>query len=231
MARLEAAGVGFPVPGGVVPIVPAAVVFDLGRGGAFGVRPTAATGAAAHDVATDGPVAQGVVGAGTGAVVGGRKGGVGTASAVLDSGATVAALVVLNAVGSAVDPASGLPHGLRAEVDGEFGTVAPLAPVPPNPRVPGTATTLAVVATDLTLDKAGASRLATMGHDGLARAINPVHTVMDGDTIFGLSTCARPAPTTEELFALHAAAAEVVTRAVVHALLKAETVGTWPGGR
>ena len=232
MARLEAAGVGFPVPGGVVPIVPAAVVFDLGRGGAFGIRPTAATGAAAYDAATDGPVAEGVVGAGAGAVVGGRKGGVGTASAVLDSGATVAALVVLNAVGSAIDPASGLPHGLRAEVDGEFGPVAPVAPVAPQPDpAPGTATTLAVVATDLTLDKAGAARLAMMGHDGLARAINPVHTVMDGDTIFGLSTCARPAPSAEELFALHAAAAEVVTRAVVHALLKAETVGTWPGGR
>jgi L-aminopeptidase/D-esterase-like protein len=206
-------------------------VFDLGRGGAFGVRPTAATGAAAYDAATDGPVAEGVVGAGAGAVVGGRKGGVGTASAVLDSGATVAALVVLNAVGSAIDPASGLPHGLRAEVDGEFGPVAPVAPVAPGPPTPGTATTLAVVATDLTLDKAGAARLATMGHDGLARAINPVHTVMDGDTIFGLSTCARQAPSAEELFALHAAAAEVVTRAVVHALLKAETVGTWPGGR
>ena len=74
MARLEAAGVGFPVPGGVVPIVPAAVVFDLGRGGAFGARPTAATGAAAFDAATEGPVAQGVVGAGTGAVVGGSQG-------------------------------------------------------------------------------------------------------------------------------------------------------------
>src|SRR6185437_9584758 len=111
MARLEAAGVGFPVPGGVVPIVPAAVVFDLGRGGSFSARPTAATGA----------------------VVGGRKGGVGTASAVLDDGATVAALVVLNAVGSALDLATGLPHGLRAEVDGEFGPVAPVAPVAPGP--------------------------------------------------------------------------------------------------
>ena len=82
---------------------------------------------------------------------------------------------------------------------------------------------------------AGATRLAMMGHDGLARAINPVHTVMDGDTIFGLATCARQAPPMEELFALHTAAAEVVTRAVVHALLAAETVttpaGTWPGHR
>jgi L-aminopeptidase/D-esterase-like protein len=231
MERLEAAGVGFAVPGGVVPIVPAAVVFDLGRGGSFAQRPDASTGAAAYDAATEGPVAQGVVGAGTGAVVGGLKGGVGTASAVLDSGAVVAALVVLNAVGSAVDPA-GVPHGLRAGLKGEFppdmepGAQATSAP---DPLSPGTATTLAVVATDLTVDKAGAARLATMGHDGLARAIVPVHTVMDGDTIFGLSTCARPAPSLEELFALHAAAADVVTRAVVQALLAAETVTT-PGG-
>jgi len=235
MARLEAAGVGFPVPGGVVPIVPAAVVFDLGRGGVFGARPTAATGAAAFDAATEGPVAQGVVGAGTGAVVGGRKGGIGTASAMLDDGVTVAALVVLNAVGSAIDPATGLPHGLRAGLDGEFGSVAPVTPAPPPAPVPGTATTLAVVATDVTLDKAGASRLAMMGHDGLARAIVPIHTVMDGDTIFGLATTARPAPAMKQLFALHAAAAEVVTRAVVHAVLAAETVttpaGTWPGHR
>ncbi|MDT7553801.1 MAG: hypothetical protein QOI16_2337 [Pseudonocardiales bacterium] len=230
MERLEAAGVGFAVPGGVVPIVPAAVVFDLGRGGAFAQRPDASTGAAAYQAATDGPVAQGVVGAGTGAVVGGLKGGVGTASAVLDSGAVVAALVVLNAVGSAVDPI-GVPHGLRAGLEGEFPPVEPgvQATSAPGPLSPGTATTLAVVATDLTVDKAGAARLATMGHDGLARAIVPVHTVMDGDTIFGLSTCARPAPSLEELFALHAAAADVVTRAIVHALLAAETVTT-PGG-
>ena len=239
MERLEAVGVGFAVPGGVVPIVPAAVVFDLGRGGSFAQRPDASTGAAAYDAATGGPVAQGVVGAGTGAVAGGLKGGVGTASAVLDSGAVVAALVVLNAVGSAVDPATGLPHGLRAGLEGEFPAGAapspaepgaPGTPAPPH-LSPGTATTLAVVATDLTVDKAGAARLATMGHDGLARAIVPVHTAMDGDTIFGLSTCGRPAPPLEELFALHAAAADVVTRAVVHALLAAETVttpaGTW----
>ena len=152
---------------------------------------------------------------------------------MLDSGAIVAALVVLNAVGSAVDPATGLPHGLRAELAASSARVAPVAAGAPARPVPGTATTLAVVATDVTLDKAGAARLATMGHDGLARAIIPVHTAMDGDTIFGLATCARPAPPLEELFALHAAAAEVVTRAVVHALLAAETVddasaGTWP---
>ena len=170
-----------------------------------------------------------MVGAGTGTVVGGLKGGVGTASAVLDDGSTVAALIVLNAVGSAVDPATGLPYGLRAGLPDEFGQLTPAAPAPAPAPAPGTATTLAVIATDVALDKAGAGRLATMGHDGLARAIIPVHTVMDGDTIFGMATCTRPAPSLEQLFALHAAAAEVVTRAAVHALLAAEAVTT-PGG-
>src|SRR5688572_18602511 len=103
MARLEAAGIGFPVTGGVVPLVPGAVVFDLGRGGDFTARPDAATGAAAYDAASDGPVRQGVVGAGTGAQAGGLKGGIGTASVVLDGGAVVAALAVVNAAGSPVD--------------------------------------------------------------------------------------------------------------------------------
>jgi L-aminopeptidase/D-esterase-like protein len=237
MARLEAAGTGFPVPGGVVPIVPAAVVFDLGRGGAVGARPNADTGAAAVDAATGGPVEQGVVGAGTGAVVGGLKGGVGTASAVLDSGAVVAALVVVNAVGSAVDPTSGQLHGARLGLPGEFPPVpvgvggqaalrAAAAPPPGQPPAPGTATTLAVLATDVTLDKAGCGRLAAMGHDGLARALSPVHTAMDGDTVFGLSTAARPTPELAELVALQAAAADVVTRAVVHAVLAVHTVTT-----
>ncbi len=100
--------------------MPAAVVFDLGRGGDFGARPDAGTGAAAVDAAHAGAVEQGVVGAGTGALVGGLKGGVGSASAVLDSGATVAALVVVNAVGSAVDPVSGQLHGARVGLPGEF---------------------------------------------------------------------------------------------------------------
>jgi L-aminopeptidase/D-esterase-like protein len=241
MERLEAEGVGFPVPGAVVPIVPAAVLFDLGRGGRAddpARRPTAATGAAAVDAASSGPVAQGSVGAGAGAVVGGLKGGVGTASAVLDdsdaAGVTVAALAVVNAAGSAVDPVTGGLLGVRIGLPGEF------APPPVDdvarealralaratrPRL-GTATTLAVVATDATLDTAGCGRLAVMGHDGLARALSPVHTVVDGDTVFGLSTADRPAPNLAGLLALQAAAAEVVTRAVVHAVLAAETVTT-----
>lgn len=234
VGRLEAAGIGFEVPGGVVPIVPGAVLFDLGRGGDFTARPDASLGAAAYDAASAGPVAQGAVGAGTGAVVGGLKGGVGTASVVLEGGAVVAALVVANAVGSALDPATGVPLGVRMGLAAEFpaitvasdATRAALREAPQRPT-PGTATTLAVVATDVTLDKAGCRRLATMGHDGLARAVSPVHTIMDGDVIFGLSTAARPAPEPLELFALQAATADVVSRAMAHAVLAAETVGSW----
>jgi L-aminopeptidase/D-esterase-like protein len=235
LARLAAAGVGFPVPGAVVPIVPAAVLFDLGRGGPAddpALRPTAATGAAAVDAASDGPVVQGAVGAGTGALVGGLKGGIGTASAVLDDGTTVAALAAVNAAGSAVEPASGELLGARLGLPGEFAVprvgeearVALRAVADSvRPRL-GTATTLAVVATDATLDKAGCGRLAAMGHDGLARALAPVHTAVDGDTVFGLATCARPVLDVAGLMMLQAAAADVVSRAVVHAVLAAETV-------
>jgi L-aminopeptidase/D-esterase-like protein len=232
IARLEAAGVGFPVPGGVVPIVPAAVVFDLGRGGDFRARPDAAIGAAAYDAASAGPVPQGVVGAGTGALAGGIKGGVGTASVVLDDGSVVAALVVVNAAGSAVDPVTGQLHGARAGLPGEFPLVdvdaTALDELRAAPRAPalGTATTLAVVATDVTLDKAGCGRLATMGHDGLARAVAPAHTATDGDAVFALSTAARPVPDLTGLVALHAAAADVVSRAIAHGMRAAETVTT-----
>ena len=240
MARLAAAGVGFAVPGAVVPIVPAAVLFDLGRGGPASdpvLRPTAATGAAAVDAAADGPVTRGVVGAGTGALIGGLKGGIGTASAVLDDGTTVAALAAVNAAGSAVDPATGELHATRLGLPGEFAPPrvgaaarAALQAVADSvrPRL-GTATTLAVVATDATLDKAGCWRLAAMGHDGLARTLAPVHTVVDGDLVFGLATCARPTPDLGALMALHAGAADVVGRAVVHAVLAAETATT-PAG-
>jgi L-aminopeptidase/D-esterase-like protein len=237
MRRLEDAGIGFPVPRAVVPIVPGAVVFDLGRGGDVRARPDATTGAAAYDAAGDGPVPQGVVGAGTGAQAGGLKGGIGTASVVLDDGAVVAALAVVNAAGSPVDLVTGLLHGVRAGFPGEFPPVevgpAALEELREALRPPGlgTATTLAVVATDVTLDKAGCGRLATMGHDGLARAIAPAHTAMDGDAVFGLSTATRPAPDLPGLVALHAAAADVVSRAIAHGMLAAVTVttpaGTW----
>jgi L-aminopeptidase/D-esterase-like protein len=182
-------------------------------------------------------VQQGVVGAGTGALAGGLKGGIGTASAVLDDGAVVAALAVANAAGSPVDQAGGELLGARAGLPGEFPrfevAAAALEELRAAPLAPalGAATTLAVVATDVTLDKAGCGRLATMGHDGLARAVSPAHTATDGDAVFGLSTAARPTPDLPGLVALHAAAADVVSRAIAHALLAAETVrtpaGTW----
>jgi L-aminopeptidase/D-esterase-like protein len=125
--------------------------------------------------------------------------------------------------------------GARAGLPGEFADVAvtpagldALRTAVPRPPEPGAATTLAVVATDVTLDKAGCSRLATMGHDGMARAIAPAHTVLDGDTVFALATGARPVAELPELVALQAAAAEVVSRAIAHALLAATTVGDYP---
>ncbi|MGW0481896.1 P1 family peptidase [Nonomuraea sp. NPDC003214] len=242
MDRLADAGVGFPVDGGVVPIVPAAVIYDLGRGGAFRATPDAAFGRAACDAALpsterraagEAPAA-GSVGAGAGAVAGGLAGGVGMASAVLDAGVTVAALVVVNAAGSVLDPGGGVLSGTRYGLPGEFDHLGP-----PSPRdvaaweqakVTSLNTTIGVVATDATLTKAQCGKLAGVAHDGLARAIRPAHTMVDGDTVFGLATCARPAPGAEpEVFGtgeahLHdllSAGADVFSRAVAHAILAA----------
>ena len=234
-------GIGFPVgPDVVVPIVPAAVLFDLGRGGDKKCRPDAGFGAAATEAAFTGHDPRlGSVGAGTGAVCGGLKGGVGTASAVVAGGATVAALTVVNAAGSAVDSRTGELWGERllqpedldrppGRVDlGRWGELQALR------RHQVANTTLAVVATDATLTKAQCCKLAGCAQDGLARAINPIHTGVDGDTVFGLSTSVRAAPDDGEWFALLTAAADVVTRAVVRGLVAARTVttaaGSWPG--
>src|SRR4051794_33274290 len=241
MLALEEEGIGFPVdPAGVVPIVPAAVVFDLGRGGGR-VRPDAKTGRAAWAAAHDGPVEQGSVGAGTGAVAGGLKGGVGSASQVLDDGSTVAALVVVNAVGSALDPRTGElwssrwlpeppPRPTPAALQRHLARLAALrAALTDAAAAEPLATTLVVVGTDATLDKAGCAKVAGIAHDGLARAVSPVHTMLDGDTAFALSTAARPVPGPVALHALLTAAADCTTRAVAHAVLAAESVST-PGG-
>ncbi len=231
--RLAAAGVGFPVgpgQGEVVPIVPAAVICDLGRGGLLAARPGAGHGAAAYDAASAGPVPQGCVGAGTGAVAGGLKGGIGTASVLLAAGGgVVAALVVVNAAGSTVDPRTGELYGARFGLDGEFDALRPpvgLPPAAPEPSTPGQATTLAVLATDVALTKAQCTRLAGVGHDGMARAIRPLHTPFDGDTVFALSTAGLPAPDVAALHEILSAGADCVTRAVVHAMLAATSVST-----
>jgi L-aminopeptidase/D-esterase-like protein len=240
MGWLEEHERGVAMEGGVVPIVPAAVIFDLPVGG-WKCRPTAEFGRAAAECAGE-DVAIGTVGAGTGARVGVLKGGVGTASVLLDSGVTVGALVVVNAAGDAVDPDTGLPW-LAYQIE-EFGLIAP-----PTDQIAAYAdrhtelsplnTTIAVVATDAALSPAGCRRIAVAAHDGLARTIRPSHTPLDGDTVFALATGAvevPPDPTTPAsmspetrlITAVGAAAADVLARAVLVGLLAAESVAGIP---
>ena len=248
MHRLVSAGVGLPVggPGEVVPIVPAAVVFDLGRGGDFSARPDRSFGEQAYDDALargTGRVQMGGVGAGTGAVAGGLKGGIGSASLVLEDGSTVAALAVVNPVGSCVDPATGELYATRFALPGELdAVVAPSAadlaaardeagegPIP-GLAGPAFATTVGVVATDVTLTKAQCAKVAGIAHDGIARGVRPVHTMFDGDTVFTLATAHHDAPDAVAFHMLLDAAADCFTRAIAHAMLSAQTVQT-PTGR
>lgn len=225
---LRAAGRGFDVDGQHVPIVPAAILFDLGNGGdkSWSENPYPALGRAA--LAAAGPAFElGSNGAGTGALVHGLKGGLGSASAVLDAGGyTVGALAAVNAVG-AVTVADG-PHFWAApwELDAEFGGLGPAPRFDPHAeqgptKRPGTATTIAIVATDAALTQAQATRLAVAAHDGMARAIVPAHTLLDGDLVFAVSTGARPlADPLGDPFRLGHAAATCLARAIargVHA--------------
>ncbi|MER6274909.1 P1 family peptidase [Streptomyces sp900105245] len=247
MAWLEERGRGVPVgtdPAHVVPVVPAACVFDLGRGGDFRARPDAAMGRAAVEAAAASEpgtrVPEGGVGAGTGAVAGGLKGGVGTASTVLGSGITVAALVVANAAGSALDPETGVLYGElyqgRVEYPPERVHEAArrrLAEAAADNAPPPLNTTLAVVATDADLSKAQAQKLAGTAHDGIARAVRPVHLLHDGDTVFALATGVRPLDAHPlALNEILAAGADLVTRAIVRAVRAAGSVdgpgGVWP---
>ncbi len=231
-------GIGWPMgePGQVVPIVPSAILFDLGRSGTWGHRPRAEDGRAAYAQASSSAVAQGCVGAGTGAKVGGFKGGIGSASVVLESGTTVAALIAVNAVGSAVDPSTGLPYAVGLGLGDELAHVrrpsaedlaesrARAEALPANAGRPGLATTIGVIATDATLTKAQCGKAAGIGHDGFARALKPVHTLFDGDTLFTLATGDRPAPDPVEQTLLMEAGADCVARAIVHAVLAATSV-------
>jgi L-aminopeptidase/D-esterase-like protein len=243
---LGAAGIGFPVSdvgSEVVPIVPAAVLFDLGRGGAFTARPNADFGDAAvrAALAAGSDARLGSVGAGAGAVTAGLKGGLGMASAVLPDGSIVSALVIANAVGSPVDPRNGellaartmLPEdfaGLTVPTAGErdalldvITTTGPHLRTPANragaPAI--TNTSIGVVATNATLTKAQCAKMAATAHDGLARALNPVHTQFDGDTLFAVSDNLRPAPDDLGFYHILCAAADVVTRALSRGLLNA----------
>ncbi|MDT5057983.1 MAG: hypothetical protein QOF66_6349 [Mycobacterium sp.] len=240
MSWLEERDRGVAMEGGVVPIVPAAVVFDLPVGG-WKCRPTAEFGYVAAESAGQ-DVAIGTVGAGTGARVGVLKGGVGTASVMLGSGVTVGALVIVNAAGDAVDPATGLPW-LAYQIE-EFGLIAPQADqitayADLHTELSPLNTTIAVVATDAALSPAGCRRVAVAAHDGLARTIRPCHTPLDGDTVFALATGAvevPPDPTTPAsmspetslITAVGAAAADVLARAVLIGVLAAESVAGIP---
>ncbi|MFC0113725.1 P1 family peptidase [Kibdelosporangium aridum] len=227
-------------PHEVVPIVPSAVLFDLPVN-AWGNRPSSDFGYAACEAASDARPQQGSVGAGTGARVGSLKGGVGTASLVVD-GFTVGALAVVNAVGEAVDELTGVPFAARFGLDGEFGGPWPnRAATLPDISRRLLNTTIGVVAVDAKLAKAETRRLAVAAHDGLARAVHPAHSMFDGDTIFALATGTKEladegGAEKEPLRALGldrlcAAAADTFARAMVHGLLAAEANSKLPAYR
>jgi L-aminopeptidase/D-esterase-like protein len=245
MRWLEEHDRGVAMAGGVVPIVPGAVIFDLDVG-AWSHRPTAEFGynacQAAFAAVADTPVAVGTVGAGVGACAGVLKGGVGTASTTLPSGVTVGALVAVNSAGNVIDQATGLPWltylvdelGLTPPPDEQIAALAKL-----ESPLSSLNTAVAVVATDAALSPAACLQVASTAHDGLARSIRPAHTPVDGDMVFALATgaveVAPPAdtpaafsPETALVTAVGAAAADCLARAVLVGVIAAESVAGIP---
>ncbi len=226
---LRAMGRGFPVGDQRVPIVPGAILFDLLNGGAKGwsENPYKRLGREALDAA-GADFALGTSGAGTGALVHDLKGGLGSASAVLESGITVGALVAVNAIGSVTVGKGPEFWAAPWEIGSEFGGLG-LPPdftaeeEPPLMKRAGEATTIAIVATDASLSQAQAQRMATAAHDGMARAIVPSHTLVDGDLVFAAATGARRLtdPLTDAFLIGHAAAA-CLARAIARAVHAAE---------
>ena len=234
---LEERNIGYKTGAGVVPIVPAAILFDLGFGGDPKIRPTADCGYKAAASASSNAVQEGNVGAGAGATVGkmgggapagndrtGRrmpmKAGIGSASITRPDGLVVSALVAVNAVGDIIDPQTGkVVAGVR-NADGTLADARTLirGGAAPSPR-PGENTTIAVVTTNAALTKAQAHRMALMADDGLARAINPSHTVGDGDTVFALATGTWKGDA--NITVIGALAAEALSEAVVRAAAQA----------
>jgi L-aminopeptidase/D-esterase-like protein len=238
MKYLEARGIGFATRAGRVPIVPSAILFDLDVGADPRVRPTADCGFQAATVATVGPIEEGSVGAGAGATIGklagperAMKGGVGSAALALPNGAIVAALAVVNSVGDVIEPATGdIVAGMRTP-DGRALADSRAFVRAGSPRTPmvGESTTLVVIATNMRLTKVQATKLAQMGHDGVARAIAPAHTPDDGDTVFALATGIRSQPV--DLLSLGTLAADVVAEAIVRAARAATGVAGYPSAR
>ena len=230
MAGLRSMGRGFAVGPARVPIVPGAIVFDLLNGGEkdWTESPYPVLGRAALDAAAS-DFALGTAGAGYGALTGNLKGGLGSASCVLPSGLTVGALAVVNALGQATVGES--PHFWAApwEEGDEFGALGPAPMLPQNAPLPrkriGEATTIAIVATDATLTKTQAHRMAVAAHDGMARALVPSHTPLDGDLVFSVATGAKPLsdPLTDT-FQLGHAAATCLARAIARAVWLARSM-------
>jgi L-aminopeptidase/D-esterase-like protein len=225
---LEERGLGFRLGPAVVPLVPAAILFDLNVGDPK-IRPTAESGYKACQEASSGKVEEGNVGAGAGATVGklfggkqAMKSGLGTASMrIAKTGVVVAAIVAVNAVGDVVDPKTGQIIAGARTADGA-GFIDSMAQIRAGRGVElnaGANTTIGVVATNVALDKTQMTKIAQMAHDGLARTINPVHTLSDGDTIFAVATGANA--THSNHGAIGALAADVMARAVVRAVMNA----------
>ena len=234
---LEEQGVGLDVGFATIPLVPAAIIFDLGVITGQ-VRPGQEEGYAATQGASTGPVPEGTVGAGTGATVGkllGReraiKGGLGTASLDLGDGLTVGAIMVVNAVGGVHDPDTGVVVAGPRE-DGGSGMLdsLELATTPRHRRLEGsqgTNTTIGVVATNGSITKEQANKLAAVAHDGIALAVRPAHTMSDGDTMFALATGTHDGPA--DIDRLCAAATVTVSRAIVRGVCEAKGLGGFPG--
>lgn len=228
MDGLKSIGRGFPVGPHLVPIVPGAILFDLASGGQkeWDTNPYAKLAREAFETAAS-EFTLGSQGAGTGATTATVKGGLGSSSLILPSGHFVGALIAANPVGSVT--MGDTPHFLAntCEINQEFGNLGP-APtfdptvVPPSKLDPGEATTIGIVATDATLDKAACTRLATAAHDGFARAIWPAHTPFDGDLLFAASTGEKPLkdPVADPMLLGHAAAI-CVARAIARAIYEA----------
>jgi len=238
MRYLERRGVGFDTGVARVPIVAGAILFDLGMASSS-VRPTAEMGEAAAQAASDAPVEEGSVGAGTGATVGklfglalAMKGGIGSATVEIAGGVRVSALAAVNAFGDVLDPSTGrILAGARVAPDSrEFAGMADLMKrgrVRRRFGVEGmeTNTTLVVLATNARLNKVEASKLAAMAHAGSARVISPVHTTFDGDLVFALSVGTAKA----DLNALGVAGAEAVALSIARGVQLARSQGGVPG--
>lgn len=238
MRYLEEKGVGFDVGVAKVPIVPAAVLFDLSVGGRPEIRPGADCGYKAAVAAAGGSVSEGNVGAGAGATVGksggserAMKGGIGTASVRMEGGLVVAALVAVNAWGDVIDPRSGrVVAGVRTEDGNGFADARKLFLTGAFRKGAwGRSTTIGVVGTNAKLTKAQAAKVAQMAHDGLARAVEPAHTPFDGDTIFALSTGAWVGE--PDLVLIGELAAQMTAEAIVRAVEKAEGIPGYPSVR